>query len=180
MFSRHSLDPKPFPFHSRVVFIRNFCIDSFKGVTSLGCHTRPICNQVFFVCLLVNLWIIHHRLMRGHGRFYVIPFWAWRHQGVTHVPLVMKSFCLFLSDSKNNKSQSCAWQWTTLCPFVSSLDLITPYFFPFVFSEIFSFLPFHMIKPWSRIGFIHSLRWPHPLLMTPSARKQTPYIDFIF
>ena len=90
------------------------------------------------------------------------------------------SFFFYPSHPKNNKPQPCTRTQTTLCPSVSSVDLTTPCFFPFVSDIFYSNFPFYLIKPWSRTGFIHSLRWPHPLLMTSAAKKHTPYLDFIY
>ena len=51
---------------------------------------------------------------------------AWHHQGVTHVPLVIKSrFSLSSSQSLDNKPPPCASQWSTFSPSVSFLDLTT-------------------------------------------------------
>ena len=40
---------------------------------------------------------------------------------------------------------------------------------------------FHLIKPWSPLGFNHYIPWPHTSLMTPSSKKQSPfYLYFLF
>ena len=55
-----------------------FCIQRFKGVTSPGRHTRLACNYVdFHFFLIVTHWIINRRLIRSHGRIFVIQFASW-------------------------------------------------------------------------------------------------------
>ena len=44
------------------------------------------------------------------------------------------------------------------------------------FVGIFFHVDLFLIKPWSLLGFSHYIPWPHPHCMTPSARKQTPYL----
>ena len=52
--------------------------------------------------------------------------------------------------------------------------------FNFIFTDTTSDFRYYLIKPWSRTGFSHSIKWPHPYLMTPQAKKQTPFIHFVY
>ena len=88
---------------------------------------------------------------------------------------VIKSF-LFSSHSLDSKTPPRAYQWSSVSHSVCFLALITP---PFVSATRFD-LRRPLLKPWSLIGFKHHIPWPNPLLMTLSARKQTPFLRNVY